>query len=137
MKRNLTMTGAIAALAMFSLAGSALANVPDVRLRARLGSNDALRGSADYRERQRDSLFVQRFSVGVENAQPGQTLEVRVNGALFGTITANALGRAELEFRTATPDNNPQDEEPPLDPNFPRLHAGDAVSIGSLTGTFR
>lgn len=109
----------------------------EYRLRARMRSGTALEGTSDYRERMRGATLVQTFHVEVSGAQPGATFEIHVNGNLFGTIVANNFGRAELEFRTTTVDDNPQDEEPPLPTDFPRLYPGDVITVGPLSGTYQ
>lgn len=109
----------------------------EYRLRARMRTGTAFEGKSDYRERMRGTTLVQTFHVEVNGAQPGAVFEIHVNGNLFGTIIANDLGSAELEFRTATVDDNPQDEEPPLPTDFPRLNPGDVITVGPLTGTYQ
>ncbi len=145
-KRSLLSLVAIAALAgtvgSFNAAyaggggGGGGGGNTDVRLTARMGSRDAFSAKAVYRERLRADGLTQRFNVSIEDAVPGETYEITINGNVFGTITANDLGVAELEFRTFTPDDNPQDEEPPLPQDFPQLHAGDVITVGTLSGTF-
>ncbi len=109
----------------------------DYRVRARMRTGTPFEGKSDYRERIRNNTLIQTFNVEVSGAQPGQVFEIHINGVLFGTMIANDLGSAELEFRTATVDNNPQDEEPPLPTDFPRINAGDVITVGTLTGTYR
>lgn len=109
----------------------------EYRLRARMRTGTAFEGKSDYRERMRGTTLVQTFHVEVNGAQPGEMFEIHVNGNLFGTIVVNDLGSAELEFRTATVDDNPQDEEPPLPTDFPRLNPGDVITVGPLTGTYQ
>jgi len=113
----------------------AAAKRDDLRLRARMSGATLMSGKADYRERTRDNTLEQRFSVEVEDATPGETLEVRVNGALFGTITADDFGVAELQFRTAQFIDDPGDGTP-IPTDFPRLAAGDTVTVGPISGAF-
>lgn len=131
---------AAAAMTMIGLAGTASARPgggDDVRLTARMsGKGTAASGKSVYRERMRGANLEQRWKVEVEDVAPGATFEIFVNGQLFGTITANDLGIAEIEFSDSTPDDNPGDEEPPVPENFPRLHAGDTIVVGPVGGTY-
>lgn len=108
----------------------------DYRVRARMGTRDASQASAVYRERIVGSTLIQRFNVQVEHFTPGVAVGISINGAPFGTIVPNALGIAELEFRTTVVDDNPHDNEPPLPTDFPRINVGDTITVGSLSGSF-
>lgn len=134
MKSAKKMMG-IAALLGLTIAGSAMAR--DYRVIARGGANDQAQVKGVYRERMVGTTLVQRFNVEAEDFTPNTRYEVRVNGSLFGTLTTNSLGIAELEFKTFVPDNNPHDEDPPLPTDFPRLVAGDTISVGNVSATFR
>ena len=125
----------VAMLAVTTTQTDAAAKRDDFRLRARMSGNTLVSGKADYRERTRDNTLEQRFSVEVEDAAPGETFEVRVNGALFGTITADDLGVAELQFRTAQFIDDPGDGTP-IPTDFPRLAAGDMITVGPVSGAF-
>ncbi len=109
----------------------------EYRVRARMRTGTAFEGKSDYRERLRGTTLVQTFNVEVNGAQPGEMFEIHINGVLFGTMITNDLGSAELEFRTATVDDNPHDEEPPLPTDFPRINDGDVITVGALSGTYR
>lgn len=126
--------GFLLAAAALTLAVSAPVDAAagrDYRVRARLtAAGSVASGKADYRERVRGAALQQRFNVEVERAAPDTTLEIRVNGNLFGTITTDATGFAELEFG----DN---DGSPAVPGGFPHLVAGDTASVGNLTGSFR
>lgn len=112
------------------------ANKGEVRLRADLNGPTLASGSADYRERIRNNTLEQRFSVEVEDATPGDQLAVVVNGIMFGTIVVNDLGTAELQFRTETFIDDPGDGTP-IPTDFPRLAAGDTITVGpNLSGVF-
>ncbi|MCB9838726.1 MAG: hypothetical protein H6813_05255 [Phycisphaeraceae bacterium] len=95
-------------------------------------------GKARYRERQRGYYGVnmmQRFTVDVQDAQPGEEFVVTVNGMMIGTLIANDLGRAELEFRTAAFIDSP-DDGTPIPSGFPRIEAGATITVGDMVGTF-
>ncbi len=94
----------------------------DLRLIARMGGNNQLTAKAVYRERQRSGGLQQRFKVEIERATPGTVYPIIINGRTFGTITANRLGRAEIEFHSFT---------------FARIQSGDTITVGPLTGTFQ
>ncbi len=136
LKKLSAAAGALVALA--SLAYVPVAHAAnDYRVIARGGANDAAQVKSVYRERLRGTTLVQRFNVEVEDYAANTTYEVRVNGALFGTITTDALGFAELEFKTFIVDNNPHDEEPPIPADFPHLTAGMTIQVGDVSATFR
>lgn len=109
----------------------------EYRVRARMRTGTPFEGKSDYRERMRGTTLVQTFHVEVNGAQAGQSFEIHVNGVLFGTIIANDLGAAELEYRTVVVDDNPQDEELPLPTDFPRINPGDTITVGTLSGTYQ
>ncbi|MGD9690426.1 MAG: hypothetical protein AB7K52_11865 [Phycisphaerales bacterium] len=103
----------------------------DYRVRARMsGTGTLASGKADYRERNRGGAIQQRFNVEIEDATPDTTYEVRIDGNLFGTITTDGLGFAEIEFG----DN---DGSPAVPGGFPHLVAGQMVSVGPISGSFR
>jgi hypothetical protein len=107
-----------------------------VRLRADLSGKTLASGKADYRERLRGDTLVQRFSVEVEDGEAGAQLPVYVNGVQFAVIFLNDLGFGEIQFRTASAIDDP-DDGTPIDPDFPRLQAGDAIEVGKLlSGAF-
>ncbi|HPO92768.1 MAG TPA: hypothetical protein PL072_04775 [Phycisphaerales bacterium] len=108
----------------------------NLRLLARMRTGTPLEAKGDYRERLSGAVLIQKFNVEINGAAPNETLEVRINGNLFGTVTTNALGTAKIELVTQTVDDNPNDEEAPIPQDFPRLNAGDTISVGSLSGTF-
>jgi hypothetical protein len=129
-----------AVLAIFAVATPKVALAQggnDYRVEARMGGNDQAKAKVVYRERMIGNLLVQKFSVEVERFTPGVAVAITINGATFGNIVPNALGRAELEFRTFVVDDNPHDEEPPLPTDFPRLTAGMSATVGALSGSFR
>lgn len=129
-----------AVLAIFAVAMPKVALAQggnDYRVEARMGGNDQAKAKVVYRERMIGNLLVQKFSVEVERFTPGVAVAITINGATFGNIVPNALGRAELEFRTFVVDDNPHDEEPPLPTDFPRLTAGMSATVGALSGSFR
>ena len=113
------------------------ASAADYRVLARMGARDAFSAKSVYRERIVGDTLIQRFNVSIEDGVPGTSYEIMVNGNLFGTIVANDLGNAELEFRTFVVDDNPHDEQPPLPVDFPHINAGDTIVVGSLIGTYR
>ena len=130
----------LAVLAIFAVATPKVALAQggnDYRVEARMGGNDQAKAKVVYRERMVGNLLIQKFSVEVERFTPGVAVAITINGATFGNIVPNALGRAELEFRTFVVDDNPHDEEPPLPTDFPRLTAGMTATVGTLSATFR
>lgn len=106
-----------------------------LRLQVRIGDDDTTAvAKARYEEKpKRKGRVDRKFTVEVQGAQAGQTFEVMVQGRSYGTITADALGVAKLEMRPR-PDS-PGEVALPAD--FPRLKAGDTVTIGDMTGALR
>jgi len=109
----------------------------EVRTEARFSSNKSLAsGKAKYRERTRGKLIEQRFDIEVEDANPGDSLAVFVNGNMYGTMIVNDLGVAELQFRTAEFIDDPGDGTP-IPTEFPRTNPGATISVGDMSGTFQ
>ena len=107
-----------------------------IRTEARFSSSTSLAsGKAKYREKSNGKVIQQRFSVEVEDAGAGEEFTVMVNGAMFGTIIANDLGVAELQFRTAEFIDEPGDGTP-IPTDFPRIDAGAKISVGGMNGVF-
>jgi hypothetical protein len=84
-----------------------------------------------YQESTKNGVTIRTFEVEVEGAEAGQTFDVVVNGVVFTTITANAGGEVEAEFKSKPSDSN--DQQLPKD--FPVLHAGDSVLVGGTAVT--
>lgn len=137
---NRTLTLALAGMASTVMVASAAqfataANSNSYRVRAELSGPTLASGKADYRERQRGNVLEQRFSVEVEDFAPDTELAVHVNGMLFGTIITDAFGGGELQFRTAQFIDDPGDGSP-IPTDFPRINAGDAITVGPISGSF-
>lgn len=129
---------ALAALLSFSFSPQAKAQGGgDYRVTARGGARDQAQIKGVYRERTLTTGLQQRFNVSVEDFAPNTRYEIRINGNLFGMITTSALGTAELEFRTFVVDDTPGDDHPPIPTDFPHLVAGDTITVGTVTATFR
>jgi hypothetical protein len=135
LKTAILIGAALIASAALSLVQPVQAGGVDVRMRAALSGKTLASGRAEYRERMRGNVLEQRFSISVEDATPGAALEVTVNGVMFGTVIVNALGNADLQFRTTTFIDDPGDGSP-IPTDFPRLQAGDVVTAGGLSGSF-
>lgn len=105
------------------------------RVRADLGGRTIASGRAEYRERVRNNQVEQRFDVEVEDATPGEIMAIHVNGLMIGTLVVNDLGIGEFQLRTAAFIDDPGDGDP-IPSGFPTLIAGDAVTVGPLSGTF-
>lgn len=104
----------------------------EYRVRARVRTGTPVEAKGDYRERLRGSTLVQRFTVEVNRATPGESFEVKLNGSVVATVVANALGNAKVEFNDDVIDDNPTDNQPPLPDNFPHINAGDTLQIGTF-----
>jgi len=137
-KLLVTVTAAIALTLVANptpaLAGGGGGN--DVRVEARFAGPGLTSGKAEYRERARNNTIQQRFKVEVEDATPGDEFAVSVNGLFIATIFADGLGRAEIQFRTASFIDDPGDGTP-IGSEFPMLRAGDSVSVGKMTAVFQ
>jgi hypothetical protein len=108
----------------------------DFRLRAEAGtvayySNGKFHAAC--RERVHNGDLIQSFKVEVEGFTPDAEVPMRVNGTFVGNFYVNSLGRGEMQFKNI-------DDDPgnglPLPGGFPRLHAGDTVSVGLFTATY-
>lgn len=125
----------VAALAALTVSSVALAGGGGrLRLQARMSAgNDQAQAKSTYEERTVGGNLAVRFKVEAEDFTAGSDLPVSINGALVGTAIVNDLGVAEIQFRTII--EHPGDGVP-LPNGFPRLKAGDTISVGSLNGTF-
>lgn len=104
----------------------------ELRFVARMRDDDGTTARARYQERARNGRALrQSFDVEIKRAQPGEQFEVRVDGRVVGTATANSLGIAKLELRRSPDDAN----EIPIGSDFPRLRAGAVITVGSMQGS--
>ncbi len=110
------------------------ANSNEIRLNASAGNEATGKMKSVYRERNQGATVRQVFKGQVEGFAAGAELPVSVNGNQVATLIVGPLGAGEFEFSTV--DDNPGDELP-LPSGFPRLRAGDTVTIGNLTATYR
>lgn len=125
----------VAALAALTVSSAALAGGGGrVRLQARMtAGNDQAQAKSVYQERTIGGSMTVRFKVEAEDFAPGTDLPVSINGNLIGTAIVNDLGVAEIQFRTIV--DEPGDGQP-LPNGFPRIQAGDTISVGSLSGVY-
>ncbi|HKQ49661.1 MAG TPA: hypothetical protein VJZ71_16430 [Phycisphaerae bacterium] len=100
----------------------------EIILVAQLGGGGAEHGDAEYRERSGRL----KLNVELEDAVPGSSHEIRVNGVLIGTLMIGPLGEAEAEF-----DTNVEPEHLPWpDALTEGLNIGDVLQVGSTQGAF-
>ncbi len=137
MKRLLSILVCAALAVAFGMQSTAVAGGGnnDVKLEARMSGKTLASGKAKYEERQKGNLVQQRFKVQVEDFAPGQELTIMLNGSMLGTVTANDLGVAELQFRTSAFIDDPGDGTP-IGGDFPPVQPGDSISVGPISGTF-
>lgn len=134
-KRVLLLVSAVVVAVSAMMATPVQAGGGDYRVRANLGGSTLASGKASYRDRIRAGTIEQRFQVNVEDGTPGSTVEIHVNGALFGSVVLNDLGGGEFSYRTVQFIDDPGDGSP-IPTDFPRLAAGDVITVGVLSGTF-
>ena len=109
-------------------------NARELRFVARMNDGQGTVARARYRERARNGRAVrQSFDIEVKFAEPGEQFEVRVDGRVVGTATANGLGIAKLELRRSPDGPN----EVPIGSDFPRLRSGAVITVGSMQGSLR
>lgn len=101
----------------------------DIRLIAGLRGQAPLKGTATYRERVKKGQVQRIFKVQLENAVPGTTYDVVVDGGTVGQITINGLGRGKLVLKNITDDF-------PGPTDVPEVQVDDVVQVGPLTGRF-
>ena len=85
-----------------------------------------------FLERLRNGRLMRRFKVQVEDAEPGEVLDVHVNGLFVGEVVINDLDEGAFELRTHTFIKDPGDGEP-MPRWFPSLVPGDVVDVGPLS----
>jgi len=137
LRKSLLSLVAVLALTVVLVQSSTYA-VPggnDHRVRARMEGPTIASGKAVYRERQRNNSIEQRFDVEVEDAVPGDVMQIHVNDLMIGTIVINDLGIGEFQLRTAQFIDDPGDGDP-IPSGFPTLVEGDVVTVGPLSGVF-
>ena len=123
----------LVALLILPTAGASDDDDRDVRFKARLFGGP-FSGKSVYRERDRDQGVERRFKVEVEDGPAFATYDVRVNGALVGTVTTNTWGYGELKYRTAAFIDGDDDDWTPMPAGFPALRRSDIVTVGDSTG---
>jgi len=107
-------------------------NSRELRFVSRMRDADGTTARARYQERARDGRALrQSFDIEIKRAQPGEQFEVRVDGRVVGTATANNLGIAKLELRRSPSGPN----EVPIGGDFPRLRAGAVITVGAMQGS--
>lgn len=140
MIRSLAMCGVLAIAGVSAAAPSKVGVISaraqandELRLEARAGLPDGPQFKSVYRERTRNGQLTVRWKVQIEDFPPGAEVPVALNGTFVGNMFANNLGRAEIQFRTIVDD--PGDGEP-LPEGFPRLVAGDTITVGDLSAQY-
>lgn len=109
----------------------------DYRVRARIRTGTPLEAKGDYRERTIGNVLSQRFTVEINGAAANTEFEVQINGMTVAFILTDTLGHAEIQFADTVVDDNPDDNDPPLPQDFPHISAGDTLTVGTMTATFR
>lgn len=134
-RKMLTIVTVLTVMTLLSFSNSAVAGGNNnYRVRADLNGAGLASGKAVYRERMRQNVLEQRFSVEVEDAEPGTIMTVEINGVVFGMFVVNDLGIGELEYRT--PQFNDDPGTLPIPDGFPQLLEGDVITVGTLSGVF-
>lgn len=134
-KKMLALVALAVAVVTFSINTEAQAGRGDYRVRANLSGGTLASGKATYRDRVRGATIEQRFQVNVEDGTPGEMVEIHINGALFGSVVLNDLGAGEFSYRTVEFIDDPGDGDP-IPTDFPRIEAGDVITVGVMNGTF-
>jgi len=115
-----------------SSASNSGGNARELRFVSRMSDADGTTARARYQERAKNGRALrQSFDVEIKRAQPGEQFEVRVDGRVVGTATANNLGIAKLELRRSPSGPN----EVPIGSDFPRLRAGAVITVGPMQGS--
>jgi len=88
-------------------------------------------GTIDFTSKTHDGVTTSLLTATVQGATPNSMVPVSINGTVVGQIQTDAGGNGSLVFST-----NPTGTQLPFPANFPTtLKAGNAVTIGTLTGT--
>jgi len=108
-------------------AGRMFENVPEKRIRVLLMGMGPEHGNAEYRE-----IGTRRkLNVELEDAVPGSSHTILVDGVNIGELLIGPLGNAEVEFDTnVEPDHLPWPDELPT-----RLGPGVVIQVGNTSGT--
>jgi len=118
----------LAAGAMLGL--SAFAGAATHKATARLHGSDSIGGDVRYSEDMHAGHRERHVRVRIQGALPLHRYEVEVAGRHLGEIRTNALGNGRLNLSTSGMGH----DDHPLPPGFRRLHSGDFVSVGDLSG---
>jgi hypothetical protein len=84
-------------------------------------------GKVEYEVDTDDSPEIE-FELEVEDAVPGSSHVVTVDGVTIGTLQINSFGRGEWKLTSRVDDA----DEQPLPANFPALQAGSVITVGSI-----
>ncbi len=97
------------------------------RVRARLSENGSrMKAKIDYRERIKRDRLTQRLVIRVKRGEPGETLDLKLDGKKFGEITLNSRGKGRLKLRSKSSKDL-----------IRRMRAGQTIEIGSLDGELK
>lgn len=114
-----------------SILSGQLSEKIETKLYADLSGTTAVSGIAEFEFEQEGATEKTEFEVEVENAVPGSTLDVFIDGVLIGQIPVDGDGDGKLKLSS-----DPDDDEDPLPGGFPAVSEGSVVTVGSiLSGT--
>lgn len=88
-----------------------------------------LRGEAEYESETEHGLVVSKFSVSVKGGTPGETIDVKVDDVLVGSITLDSLGRGRLVFSS----HPIAGKSLPFPADFPAVSANSVVTVGGVS----
>lgn len=123
MKRITTLTMLFAVLFAALTASPALANEDD-KIWDAINSQFGVQLKGKYKESPENGLIDQTLEVEVEDAPPGVTLSISINGMVIGTMTTNAFGRAEFRMDKLGVLPGPGGR-----PRGPRIETGDVLRV--------
>jgi len=94
-------------------------------------ANANVSGTVHFMTNTHHGTTTTRFMANLEGAEPNTSLPVVIDGVTVGNIMTNAEGSGRLALS-----NNPHGKQQALPADFPtNVMFGDAVSIGTATGT--
>jgi hypothetical protein len=107
------------------------------KLRTKLYGDAVVHGKAEYRERLKFGEPERRFKLNIEDAEPGESFDVLLNGQHLATVTADAEGSVHYHLRSpGWPEGEEEDGHGTMPDDFPVIQPGDAIAVGHLGGMF-
>lgn len=88
-------------------------------------------GSAKFDVKDHGGSVENRFEVHIQNFSANATLDVTIDNVVVGQINTDNNGSGDVKFST-----DPSGNDLPFPVNFPTMHDGSIILVGTVQGTF-